>query len=79
MLRLEDLNQNYKYYQEFGRRLGLGPLLDSDRFASLKGSMDNRGRIRHSLSDWNPAEKRDFDRVLEAFGDPYANIKTTQW
>lgn len=76
-IKLEEVNQNYEFYEKLSNRFNFEKKMNIKNFYSLINKVDNKGKnFNYRYPKWSKLEKKEFEEILESFFPYYDKIKT---
>ena len=77
VLKLEDINQNYNFYEKLAFKFNFKNPKTKKKFLNIINKAPNKGNIdKYFYKEWNINEKREFEMIIEKFFPYYDQIKT---
>ncbi len=77
LVKLEDVNQNYEYYEKLSERFNFQNKMKRNKFNNLINKVDNKGPSKkYEYSKWSKLEKKEFEENIRIIFPHYDNIKT---
>ena len=77
IFRLEDIDQNYDFYQRLSFKFNFENRLNKKNFYNIINKAHNKGPSdKYQYRDWNNLEKKEFKNIIDKFFPDYEYIKT---
>ena len=76
-IKLEDVDQNYEFYEKISEKFELKTKMKKNKFLDVINKAPNRGIDKKYLyKDWSQNEKKEFEKIIGNFFPHYDEIKT---
>ena len=76
-LKLEDIDQNYDFYQNMSYKFNFENKLSKKEFYNVINKAPNIGPLnKYEYNNWNSTEKKEFHNMIDKIFPYYDNIKT---
>lgn len=77
-IKLEDINQNYEFYEHLSKKFNLIEKLNKNNFLNIINKAPNRGSDeKYHYKNWNEIEKKEYFQIIDRFFPYYDSIKTS--
>ena len=77
VLKLEDIDQNYKFYEKLSYKFYFENKMTKNKFYNVINKAPNRNIFdKYEYKDWSFVEKKEFNNIIENLFPFYDNIKT---
>ena len=77
IFKLEDIDQNYDFYQRLSSRFNFSNIMNKKNFNNIIYKAPNRGPAdKYRYKDWSDLEKKEFQIVIDKIFPNYEKIKT---
>ena len=77
LLKLEDIDQNYKFYEKISEIFNFEKKLSKKKFLEIINKTTNKGNSKKYLyKNWSNKEKKEYNEVIERFFPNYDSLKT---
>jgi hypothetical protein len=78
IVKLEDINQNYKTYKKIVEIFNFKEILKKKNFLEIINKAQNKGSDKkYFYKNWSDNEKKEYDKIIEKFFPHYDTIKTS--
>ena len=76
-IKLEDVDQNYEFYEKISEKFDLKTKMKKNKFLDVINKAPNKsGNLKYFYKDWNQNEKNEFEKIIDNFFPHYEEIKT---
>jgi len=76
-IKLEDVNQNYEFYEKISEIFDLRTKMKKNKFLNIINKAPNKGTSKKYIyKDWSQKEKNEFETIIDNFFPQYDEIKT---
>lgn len=77
LIKLEDVDQNYKAYEKISEIFDFRNKLVKKKFLNIINKASNKGSInKHLYKNWSDKEKKEYHTIIEKFFPYYDSLKT---